>query len=104
MLLLSFFLQILSTISDNSVFDPNNADGAEFYVSLYDLMSTLDSRTGLMWCAVSVLEEASKNPSAQHSLIHKYKFTPILTQLLSGHLIHDKQLKVLRLLQVSHTF
>lgn len=67
-------------------------------------MSKLDSRSGLMWCAISVLEEACKNPAAHHALIHKFKFAPILTQLLSGHLIYNKQIKILRLLEVSATF
>ncbi|XP_068083238.1 protein CIP2A isoform X2 [Anabrus simplex] len=81
-----------------SIFDPDSSVAAEFYVSLHELMSGLESRSSLTWCAIGTLQHACRNPSARAALIHTYKFTPILTRLLGAQLIHDKKLRVLQLL------
>nr|CAD7430871.1 unnamed protein product [Timema monikensis] len=85
--------------SDLSIFDPGSSIAAEFYVSLHELMAGLESRSGLMWSAISTLHHACRNPSARVALIHTYKYTPILTKLLGSHLIQEKRLRVLQLLQ-----
>jgi hypothetical protein len=84
------------------IFDPGSSVAAEFYVSLHELMSALEPRSGLIWCAIGVLQHACRNPAARHALIHTYKFAPILTRLLGADLIQDKRVRVLQLLQVSH--
>nr|CAD7572231.1 unnamed protein product [Timema californicum] len=93
------YLQILGVTSDLSIFDPGSSIAAEFYVSLHELMAGLESRSGLMWSAISTLHHACRNPSARVALIHTYKYTPILTKLLGSHLIQEKRLRVLQLLQ-----
>nr|CAD7260768.1 unnamed protein product [Timema shepardi] len=90
---------ILGVTSDLSIFDPGSSIAAEFYVSLHELMAGLESRSGLMWSAISTLHHACRNPSARVALIHTYKYTPILTKLLGSHLIQEKRLRVLQLLQ-----
>nr|CAD7201792.1 unnamed protein product [Timema douglasi] len=92
---------ILGVTSDLSIFDPGSSIAAEFYVSLHELMAGLESRSGLMWSAISTLHHACRNPSARVALIHTYKYTPILTKLLGSHLIQEKRLRVLQLLQVT---
>jgi hypothetical protein len=85
-----------------SIFDPGRSVASEFYVSLHELMSALEPRSGLIWCAIGVLQHVCRNPAARHALIHTYKFAPILTRLLGTDLIQDKRVRVLQLLQVSH--
>jgi hypothetical protein len=85
-----------------SVFDPGSSIAAEFYVSVHELMSALESQSGLVWCAIGVLQHACRNPAARRALIHTYKFAPILTRLLGANLIQDKRVRVLQLLQVIH--
>nr|CAD7589645.1 unnamed protein product [Timema genevievae] len=92
-------VEILGVTSDLSIFDPGSSIAAEFYVSLHELMAGLESRSGLMWSAISTLHHACRNPSARVALIHTYKYTPILTKLLGSHLIQEKRLRVLQLLQ-----
>jgi hypothetical protein len=87
-----------------SVFDPGNSVAAEFYVSLHDLMSGLEPKSGLVWCAIGVLEHACHNPAARHALVHTYKFAPILTRLLGSNLIQEKKIRILQLLQVIHVW
>jgi len=91
---------MLGVTSDMSIFDPASCVAAEFYVSLHELMSTLEPSSGLVWCAVGVLHHACRNPAARHALIHTYKFAPILTRLLGANIIQDKRIRVLQLLQV----
>lgn len=67
---------------DLSIFDPGTSIAAEFYVSLYELMNSLGSRSTLIWTAVDVLQNACRNVPARQSLIHTYKFAPILARLL----------------------
>jgi hypothetical protein len=83
-----------------SIFDPGSCVATEFYVTLHELMSTLEPSSGLVWCAIGVLHHACRNPAARHALIHTYKFAPILTRLLGANLIQDKRVRVLQLLQV----
>ncbi|RZF34536.1 hypothetical protein LSTR_LSTR013250 [Laodelphax striatellus] len=93
------YLQTLSASSDTSIYDPSANSGAEFFVSLYELMSVIEPNCGLMWSAVATLEEAIKVPAAQHALIHTFKFTPIFTELLKNCSNNDRRVQVLRLLQ-----
>jgi hypothetical protein len=86
-----------------SIFDPGSNVASEFYVSLHELMSTLEPSSGLIWCAIGVLHHACRNPAARHALIHTYKFAPILTRLLGANIIQEKRVRVLQLLQVIHT-
>ncbi|XP_069688459.1 protein CIP2A homolog L isoform X2 [Periplaneta americana] len=92
-------LQILGVTSDMSLFDPGSSVAAEFYVSLHELMSCLESQSVLVWCAIRVLQHACHNPAARHALIHTYKFAPILTKLLGTNLTQEKRIRVLQLLQ-----
>lgn len=82
-----------------SVFDPSSSEAAEFYVVLHELMSRLESRSGLIWCAIGVLQQACRNPVARTALTHTYKFTPILAKLLGANLMLEKQQRILELLQ-----
>lgn len=63
-------------------------------------MASLDSHSEMLWCAVSILENAAKNPNTRSALTHTYKFVPVLSQLLSAPLIPEKRFRVLQLLQV----
>lgn len=92
-------LQILGVHTEFSVFDPDSSAAVEFYISLHELMAGLDTRSSLMWAALTVLQQACRNPSARIALIHTYKFTPILTRLLGSDLTPDKRIRVLQLLQ-----
>jgi hypothetical protein len=87
-----------------SVFDPGNSVAAEFYVSLHELMSALEPKSGLVWCAIGVLQHACRNPAARCALVHTYRFAPILTRLLGSNLIQEKRIRVLQLLQVIHVW
>lgn len=97
-------LQILGVTSDMSVFDPGNGVAAEFYVSLHELMSALEPKSGLLWCAIGVLQHACHNPVARRALVHTYRFVPILSRLLDSNLIQEKRTRVLQLLQVIHVW
>ncbi|KAL6439326.1 hypothetical protein ACFW04_003886 [Cataglyphis niger] len=92
-------LGIISVSMDLSVFDPGTSIAAEFYVSLYELMNSLASRSTLIWTAVDVLQNACRNVPARQSLIHTYKFAPILARLLEANLTTEKRIRVLKLLQ-----
>lgn len=93
------YLQILSATSDLTVFEPGSCEAAEFYVTLYEVMGCLDAHSEMLWCAISILQDAARNPNARNSLIHTYKFVPILSRLLSAPLIPEKRFRVLHLLQ-----
>ncbi|XP_072765120.1 protein CIP2A homolog L [Anoplolepis gracilipes] len=92
-------LGVISVSLDLSVFDPGTNIAAEFYVSLYELMNSLGSRSTLIWSAVDVLQNACRNIPARQSLIHTYKFAPILARLLEANLTTEKRIRVLKLLQ-----
>ncbi|XP_029668888.1 uncharacterized protein LOC115238883 [Formica exsecta] len=92
-------LGIISVSLDLSIFDPGTSIAAEFYVSLYELMNSLGSRSTLIWTAVDVLQNACRNVPARQSLIHTYKFAPILARLLEANLTTEKRIRVLKLLQ-----
>lgn len=74
--------QVISASLDLTIFDPGTSIAAEFYVSLYELMSFLGSRSTLIWSAVDALQNVCRNVSARQALIHTYKFAPILARLL----------------------
>lgn len=89
---------------DINTFDPNSSVVAEFFVSLHELMSNLESRSPLVWFAVTVLQQACRNQAAHRALIHTYQFLPILSRALGDHLTRDKKRKLLTLMQVSSLF
>lgn len=93
----------MSATNDLSIFDTGSCEAAEFYVSLHELMAGLDAHSEMVWCAVSVLQEAARNPNTRNALIHTYKFSPILTRLLCSQLIPEKRYRVLKLLEVLQT-
>lgn len=64
-------------------------------------MGNLDSKSNLIWCGVSVLQQACKNSATHKALIHTYQFLPILSRLLGDHLTREKKIKLLTLMQVS---
>ncbi|GAB1866513.1 Protein KIAA1524-like protein [Camponotus japonicus] len=92
-------LGVISVSLDLSVFDPGTSIAAEFYVSLYELMNSVGSRSTLVWSAVDVLQNVCRNVPARQSLIHTYKFTPILARLLEANVTSEKRIRVLKLLQ-----
>ncbi|KYQ57917.1 Protein CIP2A [Trachymyrmex zeteki] len=92
-------LGVISATLDLSIFDPGTSVAAEFYVSLYELMNSIGSRSTLIWSAVDVLQNACRNVPARQSLIHIYKFAPILARLLEANLTTEKRIRVLKLLQ-----
>ncbi|EFN73679.1 Protein KIAA1524-like protein [Camponotus floridanus] len=92
-------LGVISVSLDLNVFDPGTSIAAEFYVSLYELMNSVGSRSTLIWSAVDVLQNVCRNVPARQSLIHTYKFTPILARLLEANVTSEKRIRVLKLLQ-----
>ncbi|XP_032683852.1 uncharacterized protein LOC116850095 isoform X1 [Odontomachus brunneus] len=92
-------LGVISASLDLSIFDPGTSIAAEFYVSLYELMNSLGSRSTLIWSAIDVLQNACRNVPARQALIHTYKFAPILARLLEANLTTEKRIRVLKLLQ-----
>lgn len=83
-----------------TVYEPGSCEATEFFVSLYEIMASLDAHSEMLWCAVSILQDAAHNPNTHSALIHTYKFVPILSRLLSAPLIPEKRFRVLQLLQV----
>ncbi|KAG8235558.1 hypothetical protein J437_LFUL015399 [Ladona fulva] len=69
-------LQVLSEISDESIFD-TSADGAgpEFYVTLHDLLSTVDPVSNIAHLASDVLANAIRNKNARTKLVNVYRFS-----------------------------
>lgn len=94
---------MLGATLDLNTFDPNSNVVAEFYVSLHELMGNLESKSNLVWCGISVLQQACKNQAAHQALIHTYQFLPILSKLLGDHLTREKKIKLLTLMQVNST-
>ncbi|XP_012273596.1 protein CIP2A [Orussus abietinus] len=92
-------LVVISTLPDLSLFHPGSCIVAEFYVSLYKLINSLDSRTTLIWSAISAVQNACRNDAARRALIYTYNFAPILGRLLKANLISEKRIRVLKLLQ-----
>ncbi|XP_058800070.1 protein CIP2A homolog [Phymastichus coffea] len=92
-------LDAVSASLDYNIFDPGSSVSALFYVSLYEMMNTMGSRSTLIWNAVDVLQTACKNSAARHALIHTYKFAPLLTRLLEANLTSEKRIRALKLLQ-----
>ncbi|KYN00114.1 PREDICTED: protein CIP2A homolog [Cyphomyrmex costatus] len=92
-------LGVISASLDLSIFDPGSCVTAEFYVSMYELMNSVGSRSTLIWSAVDVLQNACRNVPARQALIHTYKFAPILARLLEANLTTEKRIRVLKLLQ-----
>lgn len=103
-LMLFYYLQAYSVTIDLSVFDPDASLGAQFYVSLYELLSRLDPDSQMAWDCVDVLSNACRNCSAREALIKTYQFLPMLSRLLSDQLSSTKKKKLLKLLQVSSYF
>ncbi|XP_066586572.1 protein CIP2A homolog L [Prorops nasuta] len=92
-------LTAISGLPDLHIFDPEKFIALEFYISLNELMNSLDSNSALMWSALNALQSVCRNVAAKQALIHTYKFTPTLTRLLEENLTTEKRKKVLRLLQ-----
>lgn len=81
-------------------FEPGSCEATEFFVSLYEVMASLDAHSEMLWCGVSILQDAARNPNTLSALIHTYKFVPILSHLLNAPLIPEKRFRILQLLQV----
>lgn len=94
--------QAYSVTIDLSVFDPNSNLGAQFYVSLYELLIKLDPESQMAWDCVDVLSNACKNCYAREALIKTYQFLPSLARLLYDHLSSLKKKKLLKLMQVRY--
>lgn len=92
-------LNAIKTSTDLNIFDPGSIILSEFYLSLYNLTKTLDSKTPLTWSTLDVLQHVSKNLASRQTLIHTYKFYQVLARLLESNLITEKRIKVLKLLQ-----
>lgn len=84
-----------------SVFEPDTNLGAQFYVSLYELLFTnVDPQSKMAWNCVDVLCNACRNSSAKQALIDTYQFVPILSRMLGDQLDNLNKKKLLILLQV----
>ncbi|CAH0563585.1 unnamed protein product [Brassicogethes aeneus] len=92
-------LQVLSVTIDLSVFDPHTNVAAQFYMSLYELLKSVEAKSPLAWYCVDVLSNCCRNASARCVLINTYHFLPSLTRLLSDQLTVEKKIGVLRLMQ-----
>lgn len=92
-------MQVTSTTDDLSIFDPGSIIAEKFYVSLFNLTKTLESKTPLIWSVLDVLQHASYNLAARTALTHTYKFAPLLSRFLETNLTSEKRVKLLKLLQ-----
>ncbi|XP_011499542.1 PREDICTED: protein CIP2A [Ceratosolen solmsi marchali] len=92
-------LGAISNSTDPNLFDPCSSVLTMFYVSLHEIINSLDSGSSLIWTAVDVLQTTCKNRAARYALIHTYKFAPILTKLLEANLTSEKRIRALKLLQ-----
>ncbi|KAK4873864.1 hypothetical protein RN001_013224 [Aquatica leii] len=97
--LLNRHLQLISVTIDLSAFDPHTNVVAEFFVSLYELLSIIESGSLLAWCCVNVLSAACKNSAARMALINTYQFLPLLSRLLGNQLTTEKKVRLLTLMQ-----
>ncbi|KAF7278754.1 hypothetical protein GWI33_007987 [Rhynchophorus ferrugineus] len=93
------YLQALSLTLDLSIFDPHTNLAGKFFISLYDLMNTLESRSMTSWYCVDVLINACKNHTARTALIETYQFLPCLARLIGDQLSNEKKTRLLRLMQ-----
>ncbi|XP_072393387.1 uncharacterized protein [Diabrotica undecimpunctata] len=98
-LVINKFLQAYSVTIDVSAFDPENGLGAQFYVSLHNLFTSLEPDSDMAWNCVDVLCNACRNASARQALIETYQFVPMLSKLLNDQLSTCKKKKLLVLLQ-----
>jgi len=77
-------LSFISSEINLKQFDPGSVEACNFYVNLHRLMNNLDSRSGLIWSAIAVLSNASKNSIARYDFINKFKFVSVLSKFLTS--------------------
>ncbi|XP_076048716.1 protein CIP2A homolog [Oratosquilla oratoria] len=93
-------IQILSVISDLSVFEPSCMEALEFYVCLERLLINAEHKSSLMWKILTLLLHISHSEKVRVALRDDIQLMPILTELLIAvHHLKDKNLKVLQLMQ-----
>nr|CAI5859098.1 unnamed protein product [Callosobruchus analis] len=97
--LIKKFLQAYSVTIDVSIFDPDREYVAQFYVSLYELLSKLESHSQMIWDCVDVLSNASRSCVAREALINTYQFGPLLARFLGDELTTTKRKMLLKLMQ-----
>nr|CAH7760393.1 unnamed protein product [Callosobruchus chinensis] len=97
--LIKKFLQAYSVTIDVSIFDPDREYVAQFYVSLYELLSKLESHSQMIWDCVDVLSNASRSCAAREALINTYQFGPLLARFLGDELTSTKRKTLLKLMQ-----
>lgn len=98
-ILINQYLQALSLSLDLTIFDPHTNIAGKFFISIYDLMNILESRSLTSWYCVDVLLNACKNDTARRSLMKTYHFLPCLARLIGDQLTTDKKTRLLRLMQ-----
>ncbi|CAH1968382.1 unnamed protein product [Acanthoscelides obtectus] len=97
--LIKKFLQAYSVTIDVNIFDPDKEYVAQFYVSLYELLSKLESHSQMIWDCVDVLSNAIRNCAAREALINTYQFGPLLARFLGDELTTMKKKTLLKLMQ-----
>ncbi|VVC31727.1 Armadillo-type fold,Armadillo-like helical [Cinara cedri] len=90
-------LQILGQ-SNQFVFDSKNILIQEFYITLYEMMNTINDDS-IMWASINVLQSFIKQGYFDNTKLNNYKFTLILSKLLKDELTLEKKIKILKLLQ-----
>lgn len=95
-------MKVLGGSSNLQSFNFGNREVVEFFTNLYELMMTLDPKSNITWTSIDVLLEACHCRNARDSLIHTFRFVPILTKMLDSNLILEKKVKILQLMQVPY--
>ncbi|CAD7082384.1 unnamed protein product [Hermetia illucens] len=92
-------LVLLGTCPNISQFEPENVEISTLFINVHKLLSTIESRSSLLWSALSFVEQAAQNGSARVALVQKFKYMEILGKLLDTLSNPDRILRVLKLLE-----
>ncbi|XP_045616111.1 protein CIP2A homolog [Procambarus clarkii] len=93
-------LQILSVVTDLSIFEPTCVETLEFYVCLEQFLNSSDAKSPVVWKVIILLAHISRSRSIREALRDDIKIVPILSDfLVDAKLTKDKSLKTLSLIE-----
>ncbi|XP_066159271.1 protein CIP2A-like [Euwallacea fornicatus] len=92
-------LQALSLTADLSIFDPHTNIAGKLFISIYDLMNTIEPNSSTSWYCIDLLLNACKNPATRQILKATYQFLPCLACMIGDQLTNEKKCRLLRLMQ-----
>ncbi|KAB7504020.1 Protein CIP2A [Armadillidium nasatum] len=93
-------LQILSVVSDLSIFEPISMETLEFFVCLEKLLIESDQKSPLSWKVINLLLHISHSPKVRKAMRDEMQLLPVISQYLTNSkLSKDKSHKTLLLLQ-----